>query len=107
MILYLENLGLSAGKNRQICHFPLFEKQVGIERRHHVFLDPISRTTLVELDQELFVEPLTMVITGKEIKKVTVKQGKRKLPVQITDDKVLFDFDPYGGMIKVTLKIQK
>ena len=50
---------------------------------------------------------MTMVITGKEIKKVTVKQGKRRLPVQITDDKVLFDFDPYGGMIKVTLKIQK
>ena len=54
LVLYLENLGLSAGKNWQICHFSLFEKQVGIERRHHVFLDPISRTTLVELDQELF-----------------------------------------------------
>ena len=84
-----------------------------IKEREETKLEVVNKknTLLIapelKLDQELFVEPLTMVITGKEIKKVTVKQGKRKLPVQITDDKVLFDFDPYGGMIKVTLKIQK
>ena len=53
LVLYLEKLGLSEEKNRQICHFSLFEKQVGIERRRHVFLDPIRRTTLIELDQKL------------------------------------------------------
>ena len=84
-----------------------------IKEREETRLEVVNKkntlliTPELKLDQELFVEPLTMVITGKEIKKVTVKQGKRKLPVQITDDKVLFDFDPYGGMIKVTLKIQK
>ena len=84
-----------------------------IKEREETKLEVVNKkntlliTPELKLDQELFVEPLTMVITGKEIKKVTVKQGKRRLPVQITDDKVLFDFDPYGGMIKVTLKIQK
>ena len=78
-----------------------------IKEREETKLEVVNKknTLLIapelKLDQELFVEPLTMVITGKEIKKVTVKQGKRRLPVQITDDKVLFDFDPYGGMIKV------
>ena len=82
-----------------------------IKEREETKLEVVNKkntlliTPELKLDQELFVEPLTMVITGKEIKKVTVKQGKRKLPVQITDDKVLFEFDPYGGTIKVTLKI--
>ena len=40
-------------RHRRACHFSLFEKQVGIERRRHVFLDPIRRTTLIELDQKL------------------------------------------------------
>ena len=70
-----------------------------IKEREETKLEVVNKkntlliTPELKLDQELFVEPLTMVITGKEIKKVTVKQGKRKLPVQITDDKVLFDFD--------------
>ena len=79
-----------------------------IKEREETKLEVVNKkntlliTPELKLDQELFVEPLTMVITGKEIKKVTVKQGKRKLPVQITDDKVLFDFNPYAGKIKVS-----
>jgi len=81
-----------------------------IREREETKLDVVNKkntlliTPELKLDQKLFVEPLTMVITGKDIKKVTVKQGKRKLPVQVTGDKVLFDFDPYGDVIKVTLK---
>ena len=44
---------------------------------------------------------------GEAVEKVSVKQGKKQLSAHISGDKVLFDFDPYGGMIKVTLKIQK
>ena len=84
-----------------------------IREREETKLDVVNKkntlliTPELKLDQKLFVEPLTMVITGKDIKKVTVKQGKRKLPVQVTGDKVLFDFDPYGDVIKVTLKSRK
>ena len=59
-----------------------------IKEREETRLEVVNKkntlliTPELKLDQELFVEPLTMVITGKEIKKVTVKQGKRKLPVR-------------------------
>ena len=59
-----------------------------IKEREETKLEVVNKkntlliTPELKLDQELFVEPLTMVITGKEIKKVTVKQGKRRLPVQ-------------------------
>lgn len=53
-----------------------------IKEREETKLEVVNKkntlliTPELKLDQELFVEPLTMVITGKEIKKVTVKQGK-------------------------------
>lgn len=57
-----------------------------------------------ELDKEIFIEPLTMVIAGQKVKKVIVRQGKKKLPVQISAHKVTFDFNPYGGLIEVLIK---
>lgn len=39
------------------------------------------------LDKELFTEPLTMVVEGGTMKKVSARQGKKKLSVQLRSDK--------------------
>ena len=56
------------------------------------------------LDKELFTEPLTMVVEGGPMKKVSARQGKKKLSVQLRSDKAFFDFDPFGGEIIVTIR---
>lgn len=56
------------------------------------------------LDKELFTEPLTLVVEGGGMKKVTARQAKRKLPVQLRGGKAFFDFDPFGGEIVVTIR---
>ena len=56
------------------------------------------------LDKELFTEPLTMVVEGGTMKKVSSRQGKKKLSVQLRSDKAFFDFDPFGGEIIVTIR---
>lgn len=56
------------------------------------------------LDKELFTEPLTMVVEGGTMKKVSARQGKKKLSVQLRFDKAFFDFDPFGGEIIVTIR---
>ena len=56
------------------------------------------------LDKELFTEPLTMVVEGGTMKKVSARQGKKKLSVQLSSDKAFFDFDPFGGEIIVTIR---
>lgn len=61
-------------------------------------------TPRLELDKELFTEPLTMVVEGGEMKKVTARQGRKKLPVQLRAGKALFDFNPFGGEIIVTIR---
>ena len=56
------------------------------------------------LDKELFTEPLTMVVEGGTMKKVSARQVKKKLSVQLRSDKAFFDFDPFGGEIIVTIR---
>lgn len=56
------------------------------------------------LYKELFTEPLTMVVEGGTMKKVSARQGKKKLSVQLRSDKAFFDFDPFGGEIIVTIR---
>ena len=56
------------------------------------------------LDKELFTEPLTMVVEGGTMTKVSARQGKKKLSVQLRSDKAFFDFDPFGGEIIVTIR---
>lgn len=56
------------------------------------------------LDKELFTEPLTMVVESGTMKKVSARQGKKKLSVQLRSDKAFFDFDPFGGEIIVTIR---
>lgn len=58
----------------------------------------------LQLDKELFIEPLTLVLEGPEFRTITAKQGKNKLPVQVVGNQVFFDFDPYGGVIIVNIK---
>ncbi|WP_018628803.1 polysaccharide deacetylase family protein [Niabella aurantiaca] len=59
-------------------------------------------TPRLELDEKLFTEPLTGVIEGKGIRNLKIRQGKKKLKLRVTADKVLFDFNPYGGELSVT-----
>lgn len=47
------------------------------------------------LDKELFTEPLTMVVEGGTMKKVSARQGKKKLSVQLRSDKAFFRFRPF------------
>lgn len=56
------------------------------------------------LNKELFTEPLTMVMDEQGINKATITQNGKALAVQIESDRVLFDFDPYGGSIEVSLQ---
>lgn len=67
-----------------------------------------SRTFIVtpasNLDATLFDEPLTLVIKRKGVKKVKAKQNNRKCKVQITADKVLIDFMPSNGKIKIKMQ---
>ena len=56
------------------------------------------------LDSILFNVPLTMVIKKKFGETIIVKQGNMKLPTELIEDKVLFDFDPHGAPIIVEYK---
>ncbi len=58
----------------------------------------------LKLDASLFTEPLTAVIELDNNRKLTVRQGRRKLKVQILPGKALFDFDPFGGAIHVEMQ---
>jgi hypothetical protein len=53
------------------------------------------------LDKKLFKYPLTMVLQKNGIQKLSVKQGQKKLAVEILPNKAMFDFDPNGEKIKI------
>lgn len=61
-------------------------------------------TPHLELEKELFNEWLTLVIDKDNIKTAIAKQDDKELSVKIMPDKIMFNFDPYGGIIKVQLK---
>jgi Predicted xylanase/chitin deacetylase len=63
-----------------------------------------SVTPELALDKKLFTEPLTAVIEQNNIRKVVIRQGKKRLKAQIFPDKVLFDFNPFGGRIEVEIR---
>jgi peptidoglycan/xylan/chitin deacetylase (PgdA/CDA1 family) len=61
-------------------------------------------TPALSLDKTLFAEPLTGVIEQENIKKIAVRQGKKKLKTQIlSGGKVLFEFNPYGEKIEIEI----
>ncbi|MCD8167555.1 MAG: polysaccharide deacetylase family protein [Bacteroides sp.] len=77
-----------------------------IEERNNIQLDTVREgeilkvTPVLELDKTIFTEPLTMVVenTGG---KITVTQEGKELPVKTAPDKMMFDFDPYGGEMTI------
>lgn len=69
------------------------------EKKHKLYV-----LLQLELDKELFVEPLTLVVTVAEGQKVTAKQDGKKLSVHQQVGKAVFDFDPFGGRILVTIR---
>lgn len=69
------------------------------EKRHKLYVTP-----QLELDEELFVEPLTLVVTVAEGQKVAAKQDGKRLDVRQRAGKAVFDFNPFGGRISVTIR---
>lgn len=68
--------------------------------------DGLVITPELKLNKELFVEPLTMVVRKEGVKGVTVSQNKKQLSVNVQGDKIIFDFNPYDGQIKVCLIVK-
>ena len=60
----------------------------------------ISVTPALDLDPELYNMPLTMVVEG--VSKVKAKQDGKKLTVQYRDGLAFFEFNPYGGTVRLT-----
>lgn len=80
-----------------------------IKERENIQLDIIERrgsiiiTPHLSLKNELFNEPLTMVIKKEGVRKVKAKQRKKKLSTRVAQDKVLLNFNPNGGTIEVKI----
>ena len=66
--------------------------------------DGMMVTPHLTLDKTLFTEKLTGVIDRSGVKKVKIQQGEKILKPQLLPDKVLFDFDPYGGRIVMQIE---
>lgn len=68
--------------------------------------DKISFTPVCSLDAKRFNVPLTFIIlTGKNVNKVTATQGKTSLPVTVSSGRILVDCIPGAG--RVTVKWNK
>lgn len=61
-------------------------------------------TPSCSLDKTVFNGLLTAIITEKDIKKAIIRQGKNKLNAKISSTQVLFDFDPFGGVINIEIQ---
>lgn len=59
----------------------------------------ISVTPSLDLDPELYNMPLTMKVEG--VSEVKAKQSGKRLTVVYRDGSAIFDFDPYGGTIRL------
>lgn len=59
---------------------------------------------VLTLDDKLFNYPLTMVLRINKIQKISVMQRNKKLAVDILPDKAMFDFDPNGEAVSITIK---
>ncbi|MHB9056310.1 MAG: polysaccharide deacetylase family protein [Paludibacteraceae bacterium] len=60
---------------------------------------------VLNLNKNLFNEPLTMIIKIGEMKIKSISQGRKKLHfIYFSPDEAVFDFNPSGKVIKVELK---
>lgn len=64
----------------------------------------LSITPHLALDNTVFIEPLTMVIANRNIKKISVKQDGKKINTRLKDGNAIFDFNPFGGAVEVKYK---
>ncbi|MCC8186128.1 MAG: polysaccharide deacetylase family protein [Bacteroides sp.] len=89
------------GTFREVSAYTEAQKQIRLQ----ITETDHSWTVLPELllDKELFNEPLTLVVEkqGREIS--GVRQDAKNLPVYESADKIIFEFDPYGGEIQIEL----
>lgn len=83
-------------KERKSITYDVTKKKNGLVIIPHLTLDP-----------DLFIEPLTGVIDRSHVKSVRIRQGKKTLQAKVLPDKVLFDFDPYGGAIDIKIKMNR
>lgn len=68
--------------------------------------DGLVITPELKLDKKLFAESLTMVLKGQKVENVSVIQKRKQLSVGVIGDKIIFDFNPYNGPIKVYLNVK-
>ncbi|EKU89621.1 polysaccharide deacetylase family protein [Bacteroides oleiciplenus] len=79
-----------------------------VKERKNIQLDITKKkssfkiTPRLALDDKLFSEPLTMVVSKNGKSEIKVSQGKQVLAVKDAGDKFTFSFDPHGGAIKVS-----
>lgn len=90
------------GTFREVAAYTKEREDIQLKISNHK--DGLTIVPQMTLNKKLFTEPLTMIVEGEAIEAVSVKQGRKKLEARIHGDKVIFDFNPYGGKIKVTLK---
>ncbi len=63
-------------------------------------------TPKIDLERKLFDMPLTAVLTLSGIRKITVIQDEKKLKTVVSQDKAVFDFNPYGGSVCVQFTVK-
>lgn len=64
----------------------------------------LTITPSLALDSKLFDRSLTLVIENEKIQKVDATQDGKALHVTVDSGKAVFDFNPYGGVVKARLK---
>ena len=74
--------------------------QLNIEKKGRRW---IIKTTN-DLEESLFSYPLTMIVQKENMKRIRVKQNRKKIPVRLLKNKALFDFHPNGNKILVSIK---
>ena len=62
----------------------------------------LNITPVMPLDQRIFHHPLTLVVKGRVRE---VRQGGKILPLSQKGDEVLFDFDPHGGKLYLSVTL--
>ena len=79
-----------------------------VKERKNIQLDITKKkssfkiTPRLALDDKLFCEPLTMVVSKNGKSEIKVSQGKQELAVKDAGDKFIFSFDPHGEVIKIS-----
>ena len=71
------------------------------KNRLNVLENGYNITPHLDMNAQLFTEPLTMVLKSVGNRVSEIRQDGKKRFLKKDADKVLFDFNPYGGMIQI------